>query len=67
MDGVMFRVKKTDVLKDLPSLLINEVFIDMSDEQMNEYDDIENGIKTLDLSKLEVSDNLNDKMRCQDS
>lgn len=62
MDGVMFRVKKTDVLKDLPSLLINEVFIDMSDEQMNEYDDIENGIKTLDLSKLEVSDNLSDKM-----
>jgi SNF2 family DNA or RNA helicase len=62
MDGVMFRVKKTDVLKDLPPLLINEVFIDMSDEQMNEYDDIENGIKTLDLSKLEVSDNLNDKM-----
>jgi SNF2 family DNA or RNA helicase len=34
----------------------------MSDEQMNQYDDIENGIKTLDLSKLEVSDNLNDKM-----
>jgi len=62
MDGVMFRVKKTDVLKDLPSLLVNEVYIDMSDEQMNEYADIENGIKTLDLSKLEVSDNLNDKM-----
>ena len=62
MDGVMFRVKKVDVLKDLPPLLINEVFIDMSDEQMNEYDDIESGIKTLDLSKLEVSDNLNDKM-----
>jgi SNF2 family DNA or RNA helicase len=62
MDGVMFRVKKTDVLKDLPSLLINEVFIDMSDEQFNEYDDIESGLKTMDLSKLEVSDNLNDKM-----
>jgi SNF2 family DNA or RNA helicase len=62
MDGVMFRVKKTDVLKDLPSLLINEVFIDMDDEQMNQYGDIENGIKTLDLTKLEVSDNLNDKM-----
>jgi SNF2 family DNA or RNA helicase len=62
MDGVMFRVKKTDVLKDLPSLLVNEVYIDMSDEQMSEYADIENGIKTLDLSKLEVSDNLNDKM-----
>ena len=62
MDGVMFRVKKTDVLKDLPSLLVNEVYIDMSDEQMTEYADIENGIKTLDLTKLEVSDNLNDKM-----
>jgi non-specific serine/threonine protein kinase len=62
MDGVMFRVKKTDVLKDLPSLLINEVFIDMSDEQFDEYDDIESGLKTMDLSKLEVSDNLNDKM-----
>lgn len=62
MDGVMFRVKKTDVLKDLPSLLINEVFIDMSDEQFSEYDDIESGLKTMDLSKLEVSDNLSDKM-----
>jgi SNF2 family DNA or RNA helicase len=51
MDGVMFRVKKTDVLKDLPSLLINEVFIDMSDEEMSEYDDIESGLKTMDLSK----------------
>ena len=58
----MFRVKKTDVLKDLPSLLVNEVYIDMSYEQMTEYADIENGIKTLDLTKLEVSDNLNDKM-----
>jgi SNF2 family DNA or RNA helicase len=62
MDGVMFRVKKTDVLKDLPSLLINEVFIDMSDEEIAEYDDIESGLKTMDLSKLEVSDNLTDKM-----
>ena len=62
MDGVMFRVKKTDVLKDLPSLLINEVFIDMTDEQFDEYDDIESGLKTMDLSKLEVSDNLSDKM-----
>jgi SNF2 family DNA or RNA helicase len=62
MDGVMFRVKKTDVLKDLPPLLINEVFIDMNDEQWNEYEDIENGLKTIDLSKLEVSESLNDKM-----
>jgi SNF2 family DNA or RNA helicase len=62
MDGVMFRVKKTDVLKDLPSLLINEVYIDMNDEQFSEYEDIENGLKTIDLSKLEVSENLNDKM-----
>jgi len=62
MDGVMFRVKKTDVLKDLPPLLVNEVYIDMNDEQFSEYEDIENGLKTIDLSKLEVSENLNDKM-----
>jgi SNF2 family DNA or RNA helicase len=62
MDGVMFRVKKTDVLKDLPPLLINEVFIDMADDEYKEYEDIESGIKTIDLNKLEVSDNLNDKM-----
>jgi SNF2 family DNA or RNA helicase len=62
MDGVMFRVKKTDVLKDLPSLLINEVFIEMDNDQWEEYEDIENGLKTLNLSKLEVSDNLSDKM-----
>jgi SNF2 family DNA or RNA helicase len=62
MDGVMFRVKKTDVLKDLPPLLINELYIDMSDEEFNQYDDIESGLKTIDLSKLEISDNLNDKM-----
>ena len=63
MDGVMFRVKKTDVLKDLPPLLVNEVYIDMNDEQFGEYEDIENGLKTMDLSKLEVSENLKDLRR----
>jgi len=62
MDGVMFRVKKTDVLKDLPPLLINEVYIEMDNDQIEQYEDIENGLKTIDLSKLVVSDNLNDKM-----
>jgi SNF2 family DNA or RNA helicase len=48
LDPIMYRVKKKDVLKDLPEVSINKIYVDMTDEQQKVYKDIEDGILNLD-------------------
>ena len=48
LDGVMYRVKKEDVLKDLPELSINLVNVEMNSREEKEYKDIEDGFLNVD-------------------
>jgi SNF2 family DNA or RNA helicase len=52
LDDVMFRVRKKDVLKDLPDLVINKIFLDMSVEQEKEYTKLENEFKDLEWNAM---------------
>jgi len=42
LSHIMFRVRKKDVLKDLPDLIVNKVYLEMTSEQEKEYNKIEN-------------------------
>jgi SNF2 family DNA or RNA helicase len=55
MDSIMFRVRKKDVLKDLPELLINEMYINISDNEYKTYSDIEKGILNFDLNNFKTN------------
>jgi SNF2 family DNA or RNA helicase len=48
LDGVMYRVKKEDVLKDLPDISINLVNVEMNSKEEKEYKDIEDGFLNVD-------------------
>lgn len=48
LDGVMYRVKKEDVLKDLPELNISLVNVEMNSKEEKEYKDIEDGFSKVD-------------------
>ena len=48
LDGVMYRVKKEDVLKDLPDISINLVNVEMNSKEEKEYKDIEDGFANVD-------------------
>jgi SNF2 family DNA or RNA helicase len=48
LDGIMYRVKKEDVLKDLPEMIINMVNVEMSAKEEKEYKDIEDGFMNVD-------------------
>jgi SNF2 family DNA or RNA helicase len=48
LDGVMYRVKKEDVLKDLPDMSINLVNVEMSSNEEREYKSIEDGFMNVD-------------------
>jgi SNF2 family DNA or RNA helicase len=44
----MYRVKKEDVLKDLPEMIVNMVNVEMSLSEEKEYRNIENGFNNVD-------------------
>jgi SNF2 family DNA or RNA helicase len=48
LDGIMYRVKKEDVLKDLPEMIVNMVNVEMSSSEEKEYRNIENGFNNVD-------------------
>jgi SNF2 family DNA or RNA helicase len=48
LDGVMYRVKKEDVLKDLPEMQINIINVEMSKQEEKQYKEIEDGFGTVD-------------------
>lgn len=48
LDGIMYRVKKEDVLKDLPEMLVNMISVEMSPKEIKEYKDIEDGFSNVD-------------------
>jgi SNF2 family DNA or RNA helicase len=48
LDGVMYRVKKEDVLKDLPELNISIVNVEMNSKEEKEYKDIEDGFSKVE-------------------
>lgn len=50
LDALMFRVKKKDVLKDLPEIQINKIYINFTDQEEKDYKSIEDGLKTIDWS-----------------
>ncbi len=66
LDPIMYRVKKKDVLKDLPEVSINKVYVDMTDEQLKTYNEIESGLLDLDWNNNdylgEKEDNKTNKM-----
>jgi len=62
LDGVMYRVKKEDVLKDLPDLQINMVTVEMSKQEQAQYNEIEEGFENVDWNKniiVEEKDSVN--------
>jgi SNF2 family DNA or RNA helicase len=54
LDGVMYRVKKEDVLKDLPDLQINMVNVEMSKQEEKQYQEIEDGFSNVDWNSNNV-------------
>lgn len=48
LDGLMYRVKKEDVLKDLPEMIVNMVNVEMSPKEEKEYKEIEDGFSNVD-------------------
>jgi SNF2 family DNA or RNA helicase len=48
LDGIMYRVKKEDVLKDLPEMVVNLINIEMSSKEEKEYKEIEEGFMNVD-------------------
>jgi SNF2 family DNA or RNA helicase len=48
LDGIMYRVKKEDVLKDLPEMVVNLINVEMSSKEEREYKEIEEGFMNVD-------------------
>jgi SNF2 family DNA or RNA helicase len=59
LNSIMFRIRKIDVLKDLPDLIINNVYIDLNEEQLRIYRNIEKGIKDINFNN---TDNTSSRM-----
>jgi len=51
-----FRVKKKDVLKNLPPIMINKIVLEMTDVEAKEYADIEKGFSKVDWSNGNLID-----------
>lgn len=51
LDGMQYRIKKRDVIKDLPKVSINKVYLEMTDAEEKTYQDIESGFRNIDWSK----------------
>ncbi|MFW6219459.1 MAG: DEAD/DEAH box helicase [bacterium] len=54
LEGIMYRVKREDVVKDLPPLLINKVLIEMTSKQKKLYHEIEEGMKNVDWDSKNI-------------
>ena len=59
----MYRVKKKDVLKDLPEVSINKIYVEMTDEQQKVYNDIEDGVLNLDWSNTNFTSSNDEKKK----
>jgi SNF2 family DNA or RNA helicase len=55
----MFRVKKSDVLKDLPEMIINKIYLEMNPEELKQYKLIESGFKDANFNNLSQNQNIN--------
>lgn len=50
LDGIMYRVKKSDVLKDLPEIVITKIDYEFTPTQRKEYDEIVSiGVNDIDI------------------
>ncbi len=49
LNTLMFRVKKEDVLKDLPDMVKHKVFVEMTQDEFKDYEAIRDGIKKYDI------------------
>jgi len=49
LNTLMYRVRKIDVLKDLPDMIKHKVYVEMSEKQSNDYQDIVDGKKKYDI------------------
>lgn len=63
LDPIMYRVRKKDVLKDLPEVSINKIYVDMTDEQQKIYKDIEDGVLNLDWSNTNFTSSNDEKKK----
>jgi SNF2 family DNA or RNA helicase len=61
LDGVMYRVKKEDVLKDLPDIQVNIVNVEMSKQEEKQYKDIEEGFSGVDWDSNKLVPKEDDK------
>jgi len=50
LDGIMYRVKKHDVLKDLPEMIVSKIDLELTSEQQKQYELIESGFFGIDLT-----------------
>lgn len=63
LSGIMYRVKKSDVQKDLPPVMRSKIYIEMSPSEKKEYELIESGLANVSWDKhnyLKESEDLND-------
>lgn len=54
LDDLMYRVRKKDVLQDLPEIQINKIYLKLTDQEEKEYKSIEDGLKTIDWSNPSI-------------
>jgi SNF2 family DNA or RNA helicase len=59
LENIMFRVKKSDVLKDLPEMIINKIYLEMNPEELKQYKLIESGFKDANFNNLSQNQNIN--------
>jgi len=48
LEGIMYRVKKEDVFKNLPPLRICNIYLEMSNDEKKQYKEIEDGFAKID-------------------
>lgn len=48
LDGIMYRVKRDEVLTDLPDIQVNMINVEMSKKEEKQYEEIEDGFSNVD-------------------
>lgn len=56
LEGIMYRVKKEDIFKNLPPLRICNIYLEMSNTEKKQYLDIENGLSKVDWNSGKLVD-----------
>ncbi len=68
LTGIMYRVKKSDVQKDLPPVMKSKIYLEMTDSERKEYELIESGLANVNWDiKNNNSSSINESSELSDS